>query len=116
MPIGAQHCGALQLLYELMGLEAMNEKGHFELPLLRGARSPQEAKSAGCGKKIRPKLGSLTDEQIKRIKKPLSIVLWIVGRGGVFSISGDRGPQSGLLALGELQTHLDSAIAGLYDW
>ncbi len=31
-----------------------------------------------CGKKIRPQLGSLTDEQIKRIKRPISIVLWIV--------------------------------------
>ncbi len=31
-----------------------------------------------CGKKIRPRLGSLTDEQIKRIKRPISIVLWIV--------------------------------------
>lgn len=31
-----------------------------------------------CGKKIRPRLGSLTDEQIKRIRRPISIVLWIV--------------------------------------
>ena len=31
-----------------------------------------------CGKKIRPRLGSLTDEQIKRIKRPLTIILWIV--------------------------------------
>lgn len=30
-----------------------------------------------CGKKIRPQLGSLTDEQIKRIKRPISIILWI---------------------------------------
>ena len=31
-----------------------------------------------CGGKIRPRLGTLTDEQIKRIRRPISIVLWAV--------------------------------------
>lgn len=31
-----------------------------------------------CGKKIRPRLGSLTDEQIKGFKRPLTIIAWIV--------------------------------------
>lgn len=31
-----------------------------------------------CGEKIRPKLGELTDAEVKRIKRPLTIILCIV--------------------------------------
>ena len=31
-----------------------------------------------CGKKIRPKWGELTDEQIKRIRRPLTVILVVV--------------------------------------
>ncbi|MGI6239783.1 MAG: hypothetical protein ACOYI5_09190 [Christensenellales bacterium] len=42
------------------------------------ARIPEGSERCpSCGKKIRPQLGTLTDEQIKRIRRPISIILWI---------------------------------------
>lgn len=43
-----------------------------------GAKVPLGVdKCPECGKKLPPKIGALTDEQIKKIKLPLSIILWV---------------------------------------
>ena len=43
------------------------------------ARIPAECEVCPvCGKKIRSRLGELTDAQIKRIRRPITIVLCIV--------------------------------------
>lgn len=36
------------------------------------------SKCPECGKRLFPKFGELTDEQLKRIKRPISIVVWAI--------------------------------------
>lgn len=48
-----------------------------------GAQIPEGSKLCPqCGKKIRPKMGKLTeemtDEQIKRIRRPLTVITFII--------------------------------------
>ena len=67
-------------------IEFFPEEGKYHLDGHRSCGlclTPTETEGCGgkcpvCGKKIRPRLGELTDAQIKRIRRPITIVLCIV--------------------------------------